>query len=114
MATNVGDTALISRAMLALAQAQVESGDITDALKTVNDAQERFAKAGQQESEWRACATAARAFELNGDKSTAQQRVTAAGNIVRQLQEKWGEAAFSRYSARPDIQVFLKQLGLIQ
>src|SRR5438876_5030339 len=54
MAQELGDAALISRMMMKLAEALLEMGDAQNALPLAAQAQERFSRAGQLESEWRA------------------------------------------------------------
>jgi tetratricopeptide (TPR) repeat protein len=111
MATRAGDTALLSRALLALAEAALESNDMGEAIQNAVQAQERFAHAAQQESEWRAWLIAARANRRKGDGTTAQSQLTRANDILSQLQQKWGAEAFNSYIARPDIQFSRKELG---
>jgi tetratricopeptide (TPR) repeat protein len=111
LATEAGDYALLSRAMLALAEATLESGDARAALELATQAQERFAKGGQKESEWRAWLVAARASQRLGDKTTAAEQLANGKEVCAQLQQKWGADVFNRYITRPDIQVYYKQLG---
>jgi len=111
LATEVGDPALLSRAMLALAEATLESGDAREALDLATQVQARFGKGGQQESEWRAWLIAARASQRLGDKTTALGHLAHAKGVFAELQQKWGTEVFNRYITRPDIQVYYKQLG---
>ncbi|HEY0320765.1 MAG TPA: tetratricopeptide repeat protein [Pyrinomonadaceae bacterium] len=111
MAERADDAALLSRTMLAFAEALYESGDAENALGNALRAQERFAHAGQQESEWRAWLVASRASQLKGDESSAQQQMAKAASILSQLQQKWSTEEFRLYALRPDVQLYLKQLG---
>ena len=111
MATDAGDAALLSRAMLALAESALAEGDARYALEKATAAQARFAKGGQQESEWRAWLIAALASQRLGEADKAREQLAQAKVIVSQLQQRWGAEAFKLYSARPDIQVYYKQLG---
>jgi serine/threonine protein kinase/lipopolysaccharide biosynthesis regulator YciM len=111
MAKSAGDAALLSRAMLALAVALEASNDTTGALDNALRAQERFARAGQQESEWRAWLVASRAHQRKGDGSTGQQQAARASDVLAQLKQKWGEEAFTKYLKRPDIEFSYKQAG---
>lgn len=111
LATEAGDAALLSRSMLALAEATLEAGDARAALGLATQAQERFVKGEQQESEWRAWLVAAQASERLGDKANAAEQRSHGKQIYFQLQEKWGSQIFERYRSRPDIQVYYKQLG---
>ncbi|HEX8774992.1 MAG TPA: tetratricopeptide repeat protein [Pyrinomonadaceae bacterium] len=110
-ATRAGDYALISRTLLALAEASLESGDAASAIKLARQAQERFAREAQLESEWRAWLIAARASRLQRDETTARDNLSRASEILSQLGQKWGTEAFKSYMARPDIQSSQKQLG---
>ena len=111
MATDAGDAALLSRAMLALAESALAQGDARSALEKAGAAQARFAKGGQQESEWRAWLIAALASQRLGDADQARQQLAQAKAVASQLQQRWGAEAFKLYLARPDIQVYYKQLG---
>ncbi|HEY0406865.1 MAG TPA: tetratricopeptide repeat protein [Pyrinomonadaceae bacterium] len=111
MAKHGDDSALLSQAMLALAEAQLEAGDARSALSTALTAQDRFAGAAQQESEWRAWLVAARAYRRQGDETAARDALARANEALSQLQQRWGAEAFMSYLTRPDIQLAHKQLG---
>lgn len=110
-ARRAGDEALLSKALLALAEAALESGDASVALKNAQQAQERFARASQLESEWRAWLVAALASQKQRDEAAARSYTERAGQILSSLEQKWGTDAFQSYMARPDIQIYRKQLG---
>lgn len=111
MAESANDVALLSRAMLADAEALYESGDSENARSVALGAQERLARDGQQESEWRAWLIAARSSQTLGDETSGQEELARAASVLSQLRQKWGVEAFSPYAARPDVQLYLKQLG---
>jgi len=111
MANDAGDFALTSRAMLAQAEAALESGNAQAALATASQAQERFARGSQLESEWRAWLIAARANQRLGDTSKAQEQLAQGKSVLSRLAQKWGAEVFNSYTSRPDIQVYYKQLG---
>lgn len=111
MATRAGDAALLSRALLALAEAMLENNEIDGAIRNALDAQGRFAPAGQQESEWRAWLVASRANRRKADEAAAQSQLERAADILSQLQQKWGAQAFNSYIARPDIQLSYREFG---
>ncbi len=111
MAERAGDATLSSRAMLALAEGLYESGDADGARDAALLAQARFASAGQQESEWRAWVIASLASRSKGDESAAQQQSANAANVLSQLRQKWNTDAFKLYTSKPDVQLYLKQLG---
>ncbi len=111
LATLAGDTALLSRAMLSLAEAELSEGDARSALDKATAAQARFAKSGQQESEWRAWLIAGLASQRLNDSDKAREQLAQAQAVLAQLEQKWGAESFKLYITRPDIQVYQKQLG---
>jgi tetratricopeptide (TPR) repeat protein len=111
MATEAGDIALLSRAMLARAEVLLGQGDARAALEEAKQAQARFAKGGQQESEWRAWLVAALASQRLGDKTVAREQLVHAKDVLARLQQEWGPEVFKLYLARPDVQFYNKQLG---
>jgi eukaryotic-like serine/threonine-protein kinase len=111
MAGDGGDAALLSRAMLALAESALYDGDIALALDKATTAQLRFAKSGQQESEWRSWLISALANQRRGEQEKAQQHLAQAKAVLTQLQQHWGAEASKQYLSRPDIQVYYKLLG---
>jgi hypothetical protein len=108
---STGDTTLVSRALLALAEVLLESNDAVSASAKASEAQERFARAGQLESEWRALLLKARASRKQGDDLTAQSQQAQAAFRLSQLEQTWGQAAFNIYLTRQDIRFLHKQLG---
>src|SRR5256714_3061973 len=111
MARAEGDAALLSRAMLALAEALEASGDAQNALSTALEAQKRFAGGGQQESEWRAWLIASLASRRKHDETGAQEELARAQEAFPALRQKWGDDYFNPYLSRPDIQFSHNQLG---
>jgi serine/threonine protein kinase/lipopolysaccharide biosynthesis regulator YciM len=110
MARSTGDAALILDAMLALSHALYQSGDNAEATLRALEVQERLARSGEQESEWRAWLVAGLAGLRNGDKDTARQRLARARDSRSKLEQQWG-ADFTRYQDREDIKFFSKQLS---
>lgn len=111
MATQAGDAALLSRALLSLAEASFASNDADGAITNALRAEERFTRAGQLESAWRAWLTAARASRRKKDEPAALDQLNHAREIFSKLRQRWGEEVFGKYLARPDIQVSHKELG---
>ena len=111
MAADAGDAALLSRATLALAECYFNGGDGRSALEKATDAQARFAKSGQEESEWRSWVIAALASQRLNDPNKAEEQLARAKAVLSQLQQKWSAEAFKQYLTRPDIQVYYKQIG---
>ncbi|MDT4968737.1 MAG: eukaryotic-like serine/threonine-protein kinase [Acidobacteriota bacterium] len=106
-AARTGESRLLWHAQLALAQVLLEAGDAQGALDKALLAQSEFARAGQQDSEWRALLVAARA---SGDLEKAQEYASRAKAVFADIQQKWGDAAFTSYVRRPDVQNSRKQI----
>jgi serine/threonine protein kinase/lipopolysaccharide biosynthesis regulator YciM len=110
-ANGLGDVSLISRAILAQAEASLRANSAEQALTLALQAQERFARGGQLESEWRAWLIASQASQSLGDSLKAAEQLTQARNARSKLEQQWGNEAFRQYISRPDIQVYLKEVG---
>lgn len=111
LAQHAGEEALVSDAMLALAQVLYEDGDVDRALTLALTGQERLARSGEQESEWRAWLLAARCGNRKHDLEGTRTRLTHANDSLTRLQQQWGADAFDRYQSRKDIQFSRKQLS---
>ena len=105
-ASTAGDFTLLSRALLAEAEAALLANDARTALKMATDAQTRFARGSQFESEWRAWMIASKASEMLGDKTTSEVQLRNAQSVRSKLEQQWGADEYKKYSSRPDIQVF--------
>jgi tetratricopeptide (TPR) repeat protein/predicted Ser/Thr protein kinase len=101
----------LSTALLASAEVRLAAGDGRGALADAQAAQQLFASAAQQESEWRAWLVSARSVRLEGDRSMAYDYAVRAETSRAALQARWGDANYRGYERRPDIQARLKQLG---
>lgn len=111
IATKSKDPALLSEALLALAEARLLSGDAAGAATTALRSQEILARVGKQDSEWVAWAIAARASQSTGDKTKAQDFATRASDVLSGLATRWGAENYNGYLSRPDIQFVRKQLS---
>jgi serine/threonine protein kinase/Tfp pilus assembly protein PilF len=107
-ARRASDEALLSKSLLALAEVALASGDAAVALRNALEAQVRFARASQPESEWRAWLVAARAER---DEAIRRSYTARASEILSSLEQKWGTDAFNSYMTRPDVQISRQQLG---
>jgi tetratricopeptide (TPR) repeat protein len=107
-ATDAGDFGLLSRSLLGCAEVALKGGDSKTALSLATQAQERFARGVQLESEWRAWAIASRASKNLGDDNTAQEQMRSAETTRSRLEQQWGADVFKYYAARPDIQVYYR------
>ncbi|HYK20798.1 MAG TPA: tetratricopeptide repeat protein [Pyrinomonadaceae bacterium] len=107
-AEDSGDFYLLSRALLAGAEAALKGNDPQTALRLATQAQERFAHGEQLESEWRAWLIASQASLQLHDASNAEVQRQNASNVRAKLEQQWG-ADFKQYLSRPDIQAYLRQ-----
>ena len=114
MAQKAKSRTLMSSAQLALAEVLLLGKDAAAALQNALDAQKVFAQSGQKDSEWRALLIAARASELAGNKSAAQDYAARADAACATLQQTWGEEAYRGYLRRPDIQTYRQQLAQLR
>jgi hypothetical protein len=99
--------------LLASAEALLESGQPQLASGTALQAQETFARLGQQESEWLAWLIAARASQRLGDEAMARERASNAAARFSSLEQKWGPEAYNGYIERRDIKYFQNALDQI-
>jgi ATP/maltotriose-dependent transcriptional regulator MalT len=111
-AEQINDEYLLSLAMLAFAEALVENNDATQARSVALEAQQRFQRRGQVDSEWQAWLIAARASQRLNDNA-AQNQVAEAKKVFAGLEKKWGHDAFDAYKRRRDIDAWQNQLNLL-
>jgi serine/threonine protein kinase len=107
-ASNAGDFGLHSRALLAGAEAALKGNDAQTALTLATQAQERFARGEQLESEWRAWLFASRASQQLNDTGKAAEQLKSAQNTRYKLEQQWSPDIFRQYAARPDIQAYYR------
>jgi len=107
-AASAGDFGLHSRALLACSEVALKAKDPKTASTLATQAQERFARGSQLESEWRAWAIAARASNDLGDSNKAQEEMRNAESVRSRLEQLWGADVFKQYAGRPDIQVYYR------
>ncbi len=110
-ATRIGDPALIARAGLALATAQLDNGEPAAALANALRAEEHLAHAGSLASDWQAWLVAARAAERAGQAAQARGYAANARTALANLQQNWSTEAYNSYLMRPDVQFAQKQLS---
>jgi tetratricopeptide (TPR) repeat protein len=109
-AAALGDPLLLAESQLALAEAALTSGDTKRAIESALKAQTFFAAAGLSESNWRAWLIAGLASQKASDRDNAQRYLKSAAEGLASLQQKWGAEVFKSYQARPDIQLYRRQL----
>ncbi len=105
------DEGLISRSLLAHAEAALEHGEAELALRLATQGTERFAKNGQLESEWRAWLIAGLASAKSGNGINSQTHFVKAREVREQLEKKWNPEAYKLYLTRADIQYYSSKLG---
>ena len=105
-ASNAGDYGLHAQALLAGAEAALKGNDAQTALILGTQAQERFARGQQLESEWRAWHIASRASQQLGDTGKAEEQWRNAQEIRSKLEQQWSPDVFRQYTTRPDIQAY--------
>ena len=114
LARSQTDPALLSQAILALAEAELIAGDFKTALGHALEAQQRFSSADQKESEWRAVAVAALTAEKDQDKTKARDLATQALLALGELGQLWGTESSERYLLRKDVQELHTKLEFIK
>jgi tetratricopeptide (TPR) repeat protein len=103
LARDVRDYALLTSAILALAESELIVGNAKAALSNANEASDRSSRVGQLESQWRALAIAALSTQKAKDEAHARQLASQAGSGLKRLEREWGEAYYNAYLARPDV-----------
>jgi Tfp pilus assembly protein PilF len=103
-ARSMKDPYLLSQALLALAEAALNTGDAQAALNVSGEAQQRFAEAGQNESAWRATATASLAAKQLGDSTKSHELAAQANAMLSSVAGTWGTNSYSQYLQRRDIE----------
>ncbi len=107
----LGDPIVLSEALVALAQAQLEGGDAAAGLKTSIESQELSARIGTPEIELMALLTGARNSRSLHDYPKALDYATRADKLMASFQQLWGEDNYNSYLNRPDIKVSRTQLN---
>jgi tetratricopeptide (TPR) repeat protein/predicted Ser/Thr protein kinase len=110
LAKQLNDPWQLAKAQLALAETMLLSGDTQGAFSNALQAQEVFARFGQQASEWRALTVAALASGKLGDKNKAQEYALQANNSLSKLEQRWSKDNYNTFLSRPDVQRFRKLL----
>ncbi len=109
-AASLGDPLLLAKSQLGLAEATLGSSDNKRAIESALKSQTFFAAAGLSESNWRAWLIAGLASQKANDLNSAQRYLKSATEGLSSLQQKWGAELFKSYQARPDIQLYRRQL----
>jgi tetratricopeptide (TPR) repeat protein/tRNA A-37 threonylcarbamoyl transferase component Bud32 len=110
-ARRLGVPRLLPGALLALAAAQLESGDTQAALTNAREARERFKQSGQRESEWRALSIAALALRRDGQFDAAQAYRSDAAKVLAEFAQRFDSTAHQLYLNRDDVQRMQSRLA---
>jgi len=110
-ARELGDPVVLSEALLALGQAQLEGGDPVGGLKNAIEAQELSSRIGSPEIELMALLTAGRSSRSLRDDQKALDYAARADKLITSFQQLWGPDNYNSYLNRPDIQVSRTQLN---
>jgi predicted Zn-dependent protease len=103
LARSMRDPLPLSESLLALAEVALAAGDAQTALNSASESQQRFAAAGQRESEWRAWFVRAAASQKAGDSAQAKDATSRGEAVLQALQKDLGND-YQTYIARPDVQ----------
>ena len=109
LARQSGDPALLSEALLALAEAMIENGNCAGALGNALESLGLFARTDKKDLEWVAYLTAARASRRDDQKG--REYAVRAQELLSELQQKWGGDNYNIYLNRPDVKFSRKQLS---
>jgi len=107
-AANAGNATLHSRALLYCADAALRTNDAQTALTLSTQAQEKFSRSQQLESEWRAWMIVSHANAKLGDKDKSEETLRNGVTARSRLEQLWGPDTFKQYAARPDNQVYIR------
>jgi serine/threonine protein kinase/Tfp pilus assembly protein PilF len=110
LAKQLNDPTQMAAAQLAQAIIALLDGDSRAASSYALQAEEVFARLGQNASEWQALLIAAQANQNLGDKNRAREYAMRAKDTLAKLEQRWGSENYVAYLSRPDIQRFRKQL----
>jgi serine/threonine protein kinase/tetratricopeptide (TPR) repeat protein len=113
LAEKGADKKLFLGAQLAMAQAELASGNAEEAGKIASQIQAEFNKLRQPESEWQAVLLTAMANQRLGRLQFAYNQASQAAEILANLGNKWGEKVFALYRLRPDIEQRYQQLNAL-
>ena len=110
IATRAGDPRLIANAQLALAEVQLSTGDASNGLASVLQAQKTLARLGNRHSEWRAWLIAAQASRRQQDEAKAAEYSAHAAELLKSMERILGANEYGNYLSRPDVRRARKQL----
>jgi hypothetical protein len=111
IAQETREPSLLAESLLALAQADIESGDSDGALKASLESQEMLSRLGKPDYEWIALLIAARASQSKGQSERSMEYATRAESLLKGLQQRWGADNYNSYLKRQDIQFYRKWLS---
>ena len=92
--------------LLALAEAQLKSGNVRDALSAAREAIGGFGRYEQSDSERRAVIIAALASDLLRDSGGVLSFAERASSLSSKMASSWGSENYAEYVKRPDIEQY--------
>lgn len=110
LARTIRDPRPLSDALLACAATELAAGDGSVAIKYSTEAADRFTSAKQPESQWRAYAEQARAYEISGDRAKAKEMAVRTRDLLLALETKWGADYFKSFLTRADVDELHRQI----
>jgi hypothetical protein len=103
-AVKSGSRLLIAETGLAHAEALLAAGEARQSLEEAVAAQDWFARAGNQEAEWRCWLLAGRAKAALEGPAQARPYAQEAADVLAGLPQKWDPDSYKTYLTRPDVQ----------
>jgi tetratricopeptide (TPR) repeat protein len=104
-ARDVGDPVLLSCTLLAHAQVLVSVARDAEALVTLREALEAFAKSNQRASAWQANILAARAAARSGSTESSRTYEAEAERVLSHLERSWTPSGLQGFLGRKDIRL---------
>jgi hypothetical protein len=111
LAAKSSSAILIAETRLAYAEGLLAAREFQHSLDAALAAQQWFAGAGNQESEWRSWLLASAAESGLGHAGQSRENGQKAAQLLASLQQKWDAENYKTYLSRPDIQDCRNQLA---
>jgi tetratricopeptide (TPR) repeat protein len=103
-ARETNDPWLLAEALMAFAEARLETHDREGAYKAAVEAQELAARIGSPDIEFNACLLAVRAGAGDEDSAKIRSYTERADKLLAGLQQQWNQNDYQSFLNRPDIQ----------
>ncbi len=113
IADPLNDPQLSTSTLLTCAETMLDGGETPRALESALIVQEKAARLGKTDSEWRALLIAAQASMRLNKADSAREYATNAEQRLLELELKWGTENYKLYLSRSDVAQLRKQLDQI-